>query len=80
MLWTLLAMLAVLVIAGAVVLYVAYPHRGEDVPVAPWLGEAMKRGVEAVPVLPGELDGPRVPAQDLRLAHHPDQQDRSTRA
>jgi hypothetical protein len=41
----------ILVIAGVVVMYVAYPHRGEDVPGAPWLGEAMKRGVDSV----GEL-------------------------
>ena len=41
-------MLAILLVAGAVVLYVAYPHRGEDVPVAPWLGDAMQRSVETV--------------------------------
>jgi hypothetical protein len=46
-----LLMLLILVIAGVVVMYVAYPHRGEDVPGAPWLGEAMKRGVDTV----GEL-------------------------
>lgn len=51
MLLLLLAMMAILVVAGAVVLYVAYPHRGEDVPVAPWVGEAMKRGVDALPTL-----------------------------
>ena len=43
-----LLMLVILVIAGAVVLYVAYPHRGEEVPGAPWLGDAMKRGVDTV--------------------------------
>jgi hypothetical protein len=46
-----LLMLVTLVIAGVVVVYVAYPHRGEDVPGAPWLGDAMKRGVDSV----GEL-------------------------
>lgn len=51
MLLLLLAMTATLVVAGAVVVYVAYPHRGEDVPVAPWFGTAMKRGVEALPTL-----------------------------
>jgi hypothetical protein len=50
-----LLMLAILVIAGAVVVYVAYPHRGEDVPGAPWLGDAMKRGVDPVGHL---LEGP----------------------
>jgi hypothetical protein len=43
-----LLMLAILVIAAAVVVYVAYPHRGEEVPGAPWLGDAMQRGVETV--------------------------------
>lgn len=50
----LLAMTAILVLAGAVVVYVAYPYRGEEVPVAPWVGEAMKRGVEALPTLEGQ--------------------------
>jgi hypothetical protein len=35
------AMLLVLAMAGAVVAYVAFPHRGQVVPGAPWLGEAM---------------------------------------
>ena len=51
MLVTALLMLVILVIAGVVVMYVAYPHRGEDVPGAPWLGDAMKRGVDSM----GEL-------------------------
>lgn len=46
-----LAMLAILVISGLVVTYVAFPHRGEDVPGAPWLGDAMSKGVEALPTL-----------------------------
>ena len=41
MLTILFAMLLVLVLAGAVVAYVAFPHRGQLVPGAPWLGEAM---------------------------------------
>ena len=51
MLSIVLAMLAILAIAGAVVLYVAYPHRGEDVPHTPWVGEAMRKGVDALPTL-----------------------------
>jgi hypothetical protein len=74
MLWTLLAMLLILLVAAAVVVYVAYPHRGEEVPHAPWLGEAMKKGVEALPTLGDELASPRVPAQNRR-EHHPDQAD-----
>jgi hypothetical protein len=44
----LLLMLGILLVAGAVVVYVAFPHRGEEVPGAPWLGEAVKRGVDTV--------------------------------
>lgn len=49
-----LAMLVILVAAGAVFVYVAYPHRGQQVPHAPWLGDALKRGVDAMPVLEDE--------------------------
>jgi hypothetical protein len=48
------AMMLILVAAGAVFVYVAYPHRGQEVPHAPWLGEALKRGVDALPVLEDE--------------------------
>ena len=46
------AMLLVsLVIGGLVLAYVAYPHRGEDVPHVPWVGHLMRRGVDQLPVL-----------------------------
>ena len=38
MIWVLFAMLGIILLAGLVVLYVAYPHRGEEVPNAPWVG------------------------------------------
>jgi hypothetical protein len=47
----LLAMLGIVVLAGLVVVYVAYPHRGHDVPNAPWLGDAMRRAVRNLPTL-----------------------------
>lgn len=47
----LLAMLGILVLAGAVVLYVAFPRRGEEVPNAPWVGDALRKGVELLPTL-----------------------------
>ena len=57
MLFVTLAVLLSLVIAGLVVVYVAYPHRGEKVPYAPWLGDAMEKAVDAAPVIEdGELD------------------------
>lgn len=46
-----IAMLVILLCAGLVVLYVAFPHRGEELPAAPWLGDAMRRGVEAAPTI-----------------------------
>lgn len=51
MLFVVLAVLLSLVIAGLVVVYVAYPHRGEQVPYVPWLGEAMEKAVDAAPVI-----------------------------
>jgi hypothetical protein len=47
----LLTMLLILAIAGVVVLYVAFPHRGEDVPHTPWVGEALRKGVNSLPTL-----------------------------
>lgn len=40
-----------LLVAAAVVLYVAYPHRGEKLPVVPQLGDAMRKGADALPTL-----------------------------
>ena len=55
MLTIILAMLTTLVVAAFVVVYVAFPHRDQDVPGAPWLGEAMRRGVDALPTLEDEV-------------------------
>lgn len=51
MLYIVIAMLVCLVVAGLVVAYVAYPHRGEKMPAVPWLGDAMGRAVDAAPVI-----------------------------
>jgi hypothetical protein len=51
MLFLLLAMLVILALAGLVVLYVAFPHRGEDVPYLGWLGRLLRKGVETAPTL-----------------------------
>lgn len=56
MLFIVVSMLVVLAVAGLVVVYVAYPHRGEEVPAAPWLGEAMTRAAEAAPLMELEYD------------------------
>lgn len=50
-------MLVVLLLAGLVLGYTAYPHRGEPVPGVPWVGEALERAADAVPyVEDGDLD------------------------
>ncbi|MCW2792091.1 MAG: hypothetical protein JWO76_1189 [Nocardioides sp.] len=72
-----LVMLVIVVLAALVVTYVAYPHRGEEVPAAPWLGEAMAKAVEAAPTLPaeghqgvldgtGDVDGPDQAPEDAQ--------------
>ena len=55
MLVVVIVMVLILLLAGAVTAYVAYPHRGEELPVAPWIGEAMERAVEAAPVIEPEF-------------------------
>jgi hypothetical protein len=70
----LLAMLLIVVTAGLVVLYVAYPHRGEEVPNVPWIGDALRRGVARLPTLDnqGEAEHP-VPSRS-RSARQPERQ------
>ncbi|WGX98681.1 hypothetical protein [Nocardioides sp. L-11A] len=51
MLFVGLAVLLSLAVSAGVALYVAYPHRGEKMPVVPWLGDAMGRAIDAAPVL-----------------------------
>jgi hypothetical protein len=41
----------ILAVAAVVVVYVAYPHRGEEMPAAPWLGDAMSRAADAMPTV-----------------------------
>jgi len=49
-------MLVIMLVAGVVVLYVAFPHRGEDVPQAAWVGDAMRRGVQMLPTLDNQRE------------------------
>ncbi len=43
-----IGLLVILTLAGLVTLYVAYPHRGEDIPHAEWLSDAMSRSNQKV--------------------------------
>jgi hypothetical protein len=47
-------MTVILALCGAIATYVAFPHRGEELPGAPWLGEAMARAADAMPLLEEE--------------------------
>ena len=53
MLLVFVAMIVILLLAGSVAAYVAYPRNGEQVPAAPWLGNALERTVRALPTLHG---------------------------
>ena len=44
-----IAMLVILVVSCLVVAYVAIPHRGQEMPHAPWLGDAMNKATDAMP-------------------------------
>jgi hypothetical protein len=50
-LWVALTMSIILVLAGAVATYVAFPRRGAATPAVPWVGDALDRAVEALPTL-----------------------------
>ncbi|MGI8646395.1 MAG: hypothetical protein ACR2JD_08760 [Nocardioides sp.] len=58
-----IAMIVIVAIAAVVVAYVAYPHRGEEMPAVPWLGDAMSKAVDALPTVePGPLEPLHPPA------------------
>lgn len=44
-------LLLALVLSAAVMLYAAYPYRGEETPLTPRLGQAMRWGVDSLPTL-----------------------------
>jgi hypothetical protein len=58
-----IAMVVIVLLAGVFIAYVAFPHRGEDLPGAPWLGRLMRRGAEALPTVEDEPTVPAVPAE-----------------
>jgi hypothetical protein len=68
--WTLvIAMLVILALAALVVLYVAFPHRGEDVPYVGWLGRLLRKGVDNAPTLDNTSDEPEPEHDTSSLAH-----------
>ncbi len=59
MLWIMLSMLGILALAGLIVVYVAFPYRGERVPHAAWVGDALQKGVERLPTIDNTVDSGR---------------------
>ena len=51
-------MLFIMVLAGGVVLYVAFPHRGEEMPHTPWVGNVMRKSVDRLPTLDNQRERP----------------------
>lgn len=58
MLTLVITMLIIVLLAAVVVMYVAFPHRGEDLPGARWLGKLVRRSVTALPVERNETKRP----------------------
>lgn len=58
MLFIVIPMIVIVAVAALVVAFVAFPHRGEELPGAPWLREAVNNAVDAVPTI---ADGDRDP-------------------
>ena len=65
MLFIVISMVAIVLLAGLVVAFVAFPHRGEEVPGAPWLGESMSKAVDVLPTLDNTAEE-REPAEARR--------------
>lgn len=51
MLSIVISMVVIVAVAGLVVTFVAFPHRGEQVPGASWLSSSMSRAVDGLPTL-----------------------------
>lgn len=54
MIFIVIAMFVILLLAGLVAVYAAYPSRGQKTPYAPWLGDAMEKAADAMPTLEAE--------------------------
>lgn len=63
-------MVLILLVAGVVTAYVAYPHRGEEMPAVPWVGDAMAKAADAMPLLEEENE------VEFRLQESEDSQQR----
>jgi hypothetical protein len=56
-LFILISMVVIVAVAALVVAFVAFPHRGEELPGAPWLGESMNKLADVLPTLEDDSVG-----------------------
>ena len=56
MVFVIILMAVILAVCGLIVAYVAFPHRGEELPGVPWLGDAMTRAAEVLPMVGDDED------------------------
>ncbi|WP_028658936.1 hypothetical protein [Nocardioides insulae] len=64
-----IVMFVIVALAGLVLLYVAFPHRGEETPGAQWLGNGIVRVVDTVKSVLPQVD------QEPRTAERRDHED-----
>ncbi len=70
MTWIIFAMIGILLLAGVVVIYVAYTQRGEEVPNAPWVGDALRKGVNLLPTLDNQTEEQKYDARPREKQRH----------
>ena len=63
-------LLVALVLAAAVIVYAAFPYRGEETPVHPGVGNAMKRGVESLHTIDPRETRPDADPEVNRVPSH----------
>lgn len=56
MIFIVIAMVLTLAVAGVVLAYVTWPHRGEDMPYVPAVGVSMRKAVASMPTLSEPAD------------------------
>ena len=56
-------MVVILALAGLVLAFVAYPFRGRELTSAPWLGQAMSRAADVLPLVDPEGEEELQPAR-----------------
>ena len=78
-LFIVISMVVIVAVAGLVVTFVAFPHRGEDIPGAAWLGDGMAKAADALPTIDPEEDESEEPEPARTLVGDEDRPDREQR-